>query len=95
MVRSHFRLEVERREGLAWAGDGELVVHSLLCGRNSVGGVTKFYKPTNNAASKVGPIGSLAYPQASLTLSPSQAHMNTWEPSNRLKPQGPRGVSLL
>lgn len=73
----HLGLKARRSEGLAWLWDGESVEQSLVCGRKRVGGVTRFCKPTDNTASKVGPIGSPAGHQARMTLSPRQAHKNT------------------
>lgn len=90
-----FPTEGGRGEGLAWLEDEEFVVHSLICDRNSVGGVTKFCTPANNTASKVGPNGSPDGRQASMTLSPRQAHKNSRESSDSLMLQGPRGVGLL
>lgn len=94
VVSGHLGLKARRSEGLAWLGDGKSVEQGLVCDRKSVGGVTNFCKPADNTASKVGPIGSPAGHQASMTLSPRQAHKNTRESSDRLMPRGPRGVGL-
>lgn len=79
VVRGHLGLKARRSERLAWLGDGESVEQSLVCDTKSVGGVTNFCKPADNSASKEGPIGFPAGHQASMTLSPRQAHKNTKE----------------
>lgn len=49
VVSGHVGLKAGRSEGLAWLGDGESVKQSLVCGKKSVGGVTKFCKPAGNS----------------------------------------------
>lgn len=83
----------ETGAGLAWGWE-VCGSESLTCDKNMVV-FTKFFKRANNAASKVGPIGSPAGCQASMTMSPRQAHKNTREPSDRLMPQEPRRMGLL
>lgn len=55
-----------------WVARGERVgnvtVCNLVCYRNTMGGVTKFFKAANNAALEVGPTAYSADPQAILTL---------------------------
>lgn len=98
-VISDWKREGEK-PGLAWEWEA-CGAKSFVCDRNSLDGVTKLCRFSNNGASKVGRVGSLADPQARLTLNPRQAHTNPWEAQRsgftlqRVGPGHPGRLALL